>query len=445
MPTAQDLRVDYQRLVEQMEALVKDSESEDRVFSDEEKAKWTELRDASDKLAEQIRVKEDYEQCRDLFPSDDEKEANDREYFNRRKEEVQDKPSEWRHLTAQDHRDAVSAWVKGERFASPKEIELIERCGYNIRSREITIGRRRDSELREAGLLAPIEERAQGVATGGAGGFTVADEMMAALSMTRLRYGGVRRACRVVMTDSGADYPWPIINDTGNSGVILGENTQDTEQDVTVTQLVLGAYKITSKIVRISMELMQDASFSWETTLAELLGARVGRGENAFMTTGTGTGQHNGIVTTATDSGVTAAAAAALTWVEVTNLQHSVDPDYRIGNQVGWMCNDSTYAVMRQISDSQNRPMWNADMSNLGPGTFSGFPIFINQSMANGTGTKALLFGDMSQYIVRDVRGVTIRRSDERYWDYNQSAFNAVVRSDSDMLQSSAIKYLTMG
>jgi hypothetical protein len=85
--------------------------------------------------------------------------------------------------------------------------------------------------------------------------------------------------------------PIPTVNDTTNVGALIAENTTVSTQDVAFSQLVLDAYKYTSKAVLVSVELMQDNSINLPQVLGRLLGERLGRITNTHFTTGTGTGQ----------------------------------------------------------------------------------------------------------------------------------------------------------
>jgi HK97 family phage major capsid protein len=49
---------------------------------------------------------------------------------------------------------------------------------------------------------------------------------------------------------------------------------------------------------------------------------------------------------------------------------------------------------------------------------------------------KSVLFGDFSKFVIRDVRGFTLVRLDERYADYHQVGFLAFLRTDSDLLDA---------
>jgi HK97 family phage major capsid protein len=52
------------------------------------------------------------------------------------------------------------------------------------------------------------------------------------------------------------------------------------------------------------------------------------------------------------------------------------------------------------------------------------------------TGTKAILFGALQKYLIRDVLSVTLLRLDERYADFHQVAFLAFARADGDLLNA---------
>jgi hypothetical protein len=83
----------------------------------------------------------------------------------------------------------------------------------------------------------------------------------------------MRQLAEVITTDTGANLPWPTVDDTGNEGAILAENTQVSEQDVTFGQASLDAYMYTSKLVRLSLQLLNDNAFGLEGWLANALGA----------------------------------------------------------------------------------------------------------------------------------------------------------------------------
>jgi HK97 family phage major capsid protein len=119
-------------------------------------------------------------------------------------------------------------------------------------------------------------------------------------------------------------------------------------------------------------------------------------------------------------------------------IQHSVDPAYR--TNAAWMFSDSMLAQIKQMVDaSTGRPIWLPSMVGGQPDTILGDPYVINQSMAAAAGSgagKSLAYGDLSKYLIRDVRDITLLRLDERFADYHQVAFLAFSRHDGDLLDA---------
>jgi HK97 family phage major capsid protein len=60
-------------------------------------------------------------------------------------------------------------------------------------------------------------------------------------------YAPLRQVVEVITTTEGNDLPWPVVDDTANTGAILGENTQASELDVVFTQKTLRSYVSTSR------------------------------------------------------------------------------------------------------------------------------------------------------------------------------------------------------
>jgi HK97 family phage major capsid protein len=280
------------------------------------------------------------------------------------------------------------------------------------------------------------ERRAQSVGTDSEGGYTAPDETMRALEVALLRFGGMRDVADVIRTESGQELPWPTLNDTGNTGAILAENTQVSEQAMTFSQLVLDAYKYTSKLVLVSVELLQDSSINIPEIVGTALGERIGRITNTHFTTGTGSSQPNGVATASTQGKVgTTGQTTSVIYEDLVDLQHSVDPEYR--QRARWMFADSTLKVIKKLKDGDDRPLWAAGIAVREPDTILGHPFTVNQAVAAmAANAKSILFGDFSKYKIRDVRNVTLLRLDERYADFHQVAFLAFSRHDGDLLDA---------
>jgi HK97 family phage major capsid protein len=339
--------------------------------------------------------------------------------------------------------DAVRGWLVPEEKRTDHMREAARRAGVNLSAREINIslpayslkGTDKDS-IRE------WEQRAQGVGSGSIGGYTVADEQMQALERAMLEFGGMRQAARVIRTETGADLPFPMLDDTSNKGALLSENTQVSEVALAFGQTVLQSYKFSSKLVLVSVELLQDSSINAAEVIGSALGERLGRITNDYYTTGTGSSQPGGVVNASTLGATgTTGQTATIIYNDFIDLEHSVDPAYRNGAR--FMFNDATLKVIKKIrvpqfsGDTAGQPLWQPGLASGSPNTILGYPYTINQSMASmAADAKSVLFGDFSKFVIRDVRGFTLVRLDERYADYHQVGFLAFLRTDSDLLDA---------
>lgn len=299
--------------------------------------------------------------------------------------------------------------------------------------------------LNQGFLDLSMEGRALGTTSGGVGGYTIPAGFQNKITETMKTFGGMRQVANVISTDSGNAIPWPGNNDTGNLGVILDENTAMAELDVAFTTNTLGAFMYVSGLVRVSYQLLQDTFFDLEAFLARKLGERIGRIQNRHFTIGVDTTQPQGLVVGGT-SGVTAASATAVTIAELAALKRSVDPAYRDGGRAKFMMNDTTAGEIAGLVDTTGRPIWQPDLTGGDADRLLGYPVVINQDMPHtATGLKPIAFGDFEAgYIIRDVRGIQLKRLEERYAEFLQVGFFAYARADGGVDDASAYRLITM-
>lgn len=265
----------------------------------------------------------------------------------------------------------------------------------------------------------------------------------------------------IMDTDTGAPLPWPTDNDTAVTGERIGENQPVNTADVSVGMINFGAYKYSSKLVKVSLELLQDSAFDLESWLAMKFGERTGRIVNTECTVGTGSGDDmpQGIVTAAALAGTAVGSAGndgsgganTIGSDDLVTLEHSVDPAYRRG--AGYMLHDTTIAAFKKIKDQNGRPIWQPGLAAGAPDTINGYPYFANNDMdqlQSATGNspvqtkKTLLFGQLSKYTIRRVRQMSVMRLSERFADYGQVAFLLFSRYDGKLLDAGTnpVKYL---
>jgi HK97 family phage major capsid protein len=279
-----------------------------------------------------------------------------------------------------------------------------------------------------------------------AGGYTIPPLFRDAIIQQMKYFGPMLQEAELLETASGANIPWPTNDDTGNVGAILAENTVITEQDVTLGTNSLDAYMYTSKLVRVSYQLMQDNP-KFEAWLAKRLGERIGRILNQHFTTGTGTAQPDGIVTNATVGATTSSTFAltgGLNYAALVNLVESLDPAYGGLSDLKFMGHQTARKAARLMLDAQNRPLWEPSLQAGLASNLMGYPFILNNDMATeAIGSKSLGFGSIREaYVARIVQDLKLIRLDERYADFLQVGFFAFERADGTLQNASAWKVL---
>jgi HK97 family phage major capsid protein len=289
-------------------------------------------------------------------------------------------------------------------------------------------------DAREKQLMA--EKRALAVGSAGAGGNTVPTGFYNDLIKALKLWGGMREVSRILPTASGNTLPIPTTNTTAQKGRLLAENTAASTLDPVFGQTSLGAYKFTSDIVLVSLEMMQDSAIDVEAFIRDEIAARIGRIQNQYYTTGSGTAEPQGVVTAAVSGKVgTTGQVSSVIFDDLVDLIHSVDPAYRGASK--FMFHDQTLKVLKKMKDSQGRPLYLPGIALNEPDTINGYAYQINQDMATmAANAKSILFGAFNNFWIRDVMDVQITRFAEKYMDSGQIGFVAFARSDSKLINA---------
>lgn len=283
--------------------------------------------------------------------------------------------------------------------------------------------------------------------TGSEGGHTVPTEVVASVVDKLKAFGGMRSVADVFSTTGFGDMNFPASDGTSEVGELIGQNTTATAADPTFSVVTISPYKYSSKIVAVPFELLQDTAIDMEGFITNRLAQRLGRITNTHYTTGTGSGQPNGVVT-ASAVGRTGTTGQTTTVIfdDLVLLVHSVDPAYRASGSCRFMMNDASMGIVRRLKDSQNRPVFLPGWDGLS-GSMSdrllGYDVVINQDVAvMAANAKSILFGDFSYYKIRDVMGMQMWRFDDSaYIKLGQIAFLAWMRTGGNLVDTAAVKH----
>lgn len=345
---------------------------------------------------------------------------------------------------------------------------------YNAALRSYLLVGRDDMEPEQRKILrsVPFETRDMGTGGGNAlqgsgGGYFVPVGFVHDVEQGLKYYGpmlagagsGVDGYPRIMPTDTGQPLPYPTSNDTGVTGELIGETQQVTTNDVTIGNIIFNAYKYSTKMVKVSLELLQDSAFDIEAFLKEQFAIRLGRILNTQFTIGTGTSQPNGIVTAAilgataigsSGNDGTSASTNTIGSDDLVALEHSVDILYRNGAK--FMFHDTILRQIKQLKDKYGRPLWLPGLAVKEPDTINGYGYLINNDMdqlQSNAGSppvtkKTALYGAINKYMIRRVRDLSVLRLNERFADQGQAAFIGFARYDGQLVDAGTnpVKYL---
>lgn len=284
------------------------------------------------------------------------------------------------------------------------------------------------------------ELRVQQTLTGAAGGFAVAPDtsFYGKVIEAEKFYGGILTAgVTTLNTATGADLPIATDDDTANLGIRVAESGSHAGgADVVLSQKILKAYLYSTRIVKVSWQLLQDSSFDFESYIARKFGQRLGRIKNNEFTLFNGTAGPTGVQFAAPVGRQGAVGTAtSVTFDELKRAKHSVDPAYRAAAK--WMFNDATALAISLLKDGNGRYLLTDSVREGEPQMLLGHPVVINNDMPDmAASAKSILFGDFSNYYVRNVQGIQIVRLSELYAESGQVGMMAFERSDAGLIDA---------
>jgi HK97 family phage major capsid protein len=304
----------------------------------------------------------------------------------------------------------------------------------------------------------PVDYRALVKGTAAAGGNTVKTSFYNRLVAHMIENSGLLSTNPTVLrTATGEQIQVPKTTAHSTSAVLVAENTALTGNEPTFGQVPLDAFKF-GFLMQVSHELLNDTSVDLEGYLAMQAGRALGNGFGSYLITGTGSSQPNGVVTAAT-SGVTGSTVAqgasvigAPTGDNLIDLFYSVIAPYRNSPSCAWLLKDASVATIRKLKDNtggagQGNYLWQPGLQGGIPDTILGKPVYTDPNVAGiGSAAKSVVFGDFSQYFVRQVESIRFERSDDFAFSSDLITFRVILRGDGDLVDTTgAIKFLTGG
>lgn len=241
-------------------------------------------------------------------------------------------------------------------------------------------------------------------------------------------YGGVARMAQHVTTATGSELRWPTEDSASQEGEVLEGQAARVAVGAPpdIGEQLLGSRTISSRIIPVTREMMQDGVIDYPAYAAGRVVRRIGRTSDKRFTSRPGgwtDGSIDAVVSTA-KAGVTAAAQTVITWPEVTKLIYSVDRAYRDmageggegglsvrEGRVGYLISDSAEMALQTMVDGDSRPLWVPSPREGVPSMIGGFPYQVGGSMDDvAAGKVPMLFGHFGYFLIRTVSEVEIFR-----------------------------------
>lgn len=277
------------------------------------------------------------------------------------------------------------------------------------------------------------------------GGYTVPAEIAAMVIEKLKAFGGMREVAEIITTDSGTKLNFPTSDGTGEEGEIVGENTAVAGLDVTFGTVPLEVYMYSSKKIALPLQLIMDSAIDVIAFVLTRLATRIARIQNRHYTVGTGTNQPFGIIPQAGVGKIgPTGQTLTITYDDMVDLKHSVNRAYRA--RARYMMNDMSVAVISKLKDTTGRPIWVPSVVLGTPDTVLGFPVAINDDVpVMAANAKSVAFGDLSTYVIRDVKNTaSMRRFDDSAFALQgQVGFCGWQRSGGNLLDPAAVKVYT--
>ncbi len=340
-------------------------------------------------------------------------------------------PREGADAVAAEARDrALNLYLRGVAIG---DMSGEERTALNASYRSFSADEQRQ-------VQGAVERRDMGTVSAPAGGILVAPDtrFYGSIIQAMKFFGGMEKAgAEVIETDTAGDLPIPMGDDTGNVGAIVPEALASGHAGGTspvLTSLVLHGYLYSSKVVKVSWQMLRDAAINVEGYVGGLLGERLARIQNThFTATGTGSGMPQALTIIANVGKQSAVGnTTSIPFDDIYRVLHSVDVAYRTP-KAGWMFHDTTALALRLAKDGQGRYLW-PEMGNVQqgiPASLAGYGYTINNDMpVLAASAKHTSFGDHSYYKIRRIRGITIVRINELYVESGQVGFLAFQSAD---------------
>lgn len=250
---------------------------------------------------------------------------------------------------------------------------------------------------------AKMAERALSL-TAASGGYAVPFELDPTILNTS--NGVVNPIRQIARVEQITVDEWRGVTSAGITASYAAEATETTDNAPTLGQPTVSTEKAQA-FVPFSIEVGQDWA-GLQSSMAALLADAKDTLEAGKFITGTGTNEPFGVLTGATNT-VAAATGLTITLANLYALMAALPPRYRAN--ASWIADLAIFNRVRQFDTvGSAAAIWQDSLQRENPAVLLGKPAYEASEMSETivNGTKILVFGDFSRYLIVDRVGLTV-------------------------------------
>ena len=283
-----------------------------------------------------------------------------------------------------------------------------------------------------------LEKRMTLAGTAGKAKELVPDAFLTELFETIKAFGKVSGKAKHITTAQNGELSIPVVDDTKNQGAWTDEAGAISVADIETKSVVLNSYKVATGIT-VSTEMLEDSFFDLSGYIARALGERLARTLEASYINGDAAKKPQGIVTDV-DTVKQTSTAAAVTIDELVAMQTGIVPGKREGAE--YLVSDALMTELKNLKDKNDRPLLQAEASSTVANDIiyriGGYPVSVNYELDNAAGKTTAIFGNLSNYLIRDVRNLSVKRDDYSGMKNDLVSFYATMRVDAKPVSGNA-------
>ena len=249
------------------------------------------------------------------------------------------------------------------------------------------------------------------------GGFTVPEEVDAAIGRVAMTVSAMRNICSV-LTISTDTYKKLVGQGGADSGWVTEKGSRTETATPTLAEIVLNVGEIYANPAA-TQNLLDDSRVDIGQWLADEVSVAFAEKENPAFISGDGVGKPKGIAAYTMASTYSwgkigyIASGAASTFPnadKLIDLQHALKSIYR--NGAVFLLNDLTLSTVRKFKDGEGNYMWRPGLAEGSPDTLLGKPVSIDDNVDDiGAGKYPIFFGNFKRaYLIIDRQGTRVLR-----------------------------------